>query len=93
MRPGFRRIDWASEELRRLHAEMLQLEGRIEHLRESVRKAISDLFGEERPAFPALQEDALVRRIADAVIARLQVEPKPSPTARKQHVREKEAAE
>lgn len=72
---------------------MLRLENRIEHVRDLLHKAISDLFGAELPAFPALQEDALIRRIAEALMTHLQAEPKTAPAARKPYVREKEAAE
>jgi len=47
------------------------LEKRVNSVRESLRKAITDLFGTDRQAFPALQEAGLVARIAEVVVSRL----------------------
>lgn len=87
-----RNIERAREELAQLHGELLQLEKRVNSVRESLGKAMTELFGTDRPAFPALQEAALAARIAEAVVSRLAV-PAQSATARKQYVREREAAE
>jgi hypothetical protein len=75
-----------------MHGELLQLEKRVNSVRESLGKAIAELFGTDRQAFPALQEAALAARVADAVVSRLPVQSQVS-TARKQYVREREAAE
>ena len=88
----FRNIERAREELAQLHTELLRLEQRVNSVRESLGKAITELFGTDRQAFPALQEAALAARVAEAVVSRL---PAPSqvPVARKQFVREREAAD
>jgi len=88
----FRNIERAREELAQLHTELLRLEQRVNSVRESLGKAITELFGTDRQAFPALQEAALAARVAEAVVSRL---PAPSqvPAARKQFVREREAAD
>jgi hypothetical protein len=92
MATPFRNIEKVKEELTHLHGELLQLEERLSRLRESLSKAIAELFGSNRQAFPALQEAAWATRIAEAVVSRL---PPPSldPSSRKRYVREKEAAE
>ena len=66
----FRNIERAREELAQLHGELLQLEKRVDSLRESLGKAITELFGTDRQAFPALQEAELVARVAEAVVLR-----------------------
>ncbi len=88
----FRNIERATKELAQLHGELLQLEMRVNSVCESLQKAITDLFGTDRQAFPALQEAALAARVAEVVVARLSVLAQ-VPTARKQYVREREAAE
>jgi len=92
MGTGFRNLERAKGELTEMHREILQLEKRVDTLRESLRKAIAELFGTDSQAFPALQEAALVARIAEAVVALLPVSPQ-SPSIRKQYVRERDAAE
>jgi predicted DNA-binding transcriptional regulator AlpA len=88
----FRNIERAREELAHLHRELLQLERRVNSVRESLGKAIKELFGTDRQALPALQEAALAARVAEAVVSRLPV-PSHAPIARKQYVREREAAD
>jgi Helix-turn-helix domain len=87
----FRNIERAREELAHLHGELLQLEKRVNSVRDSLGKTITELFGTDRQAFPALQEAALVAKVAEAVVSRLPF-PAQSATARKQFVREREAA-
>lgn len=60
----FQDIERAREEVSRLHGELLQLERRVGSLCESLGKAITELFGMDRQAFPALQEAALAARIS-----------------------------
>jgi len=88
----FRNIERAKEEIAQLHGELLQLEKRVNSVRESLGKAITELFGTDRQAFPALQEAALAARVAEAVVSRLPIQ-SPTSTVRKQYVREREAAE
>src|SRR5487761_175828 len=88
----FRNIERAREEIAQLHGELLQLEKRANSVRESLGKVITELFGTDRQAFPALQEAALAARVAEAVVSRLPL-PSQAPTARKQYVREQEAAD
>jgi predicted DNA-binding transcriptional regulator AlpA len=92
MPTAFRNIERAREELAQLHGEFLQLEKRVNSVRESLGRAITDLFGTDRPAFPALQEAALAARIAEVVLSRLPVSSL-APTARKEYIREREAAQ
>jgi len=89
---AFRNIERTKEDLAKLHVELLQLEKRVNSVRESLERAITDLFGSDLPAFPALQEAALATRIAEVVLSRLSV-PSQAPAIRKQYVREREAAE
>jgi hypothetical protein len=83
-------IERARGELTQLHRELLQLEKRVNSVRESLGRAITELFGTDRQAFTALEETLLAARIAEAVVSRLPV-PLEVPTAR-QYVREREAA-
>jgi hypothetical protein len=69
-----RNIERARQEIAQLHGELLQLEKRVDIVRESFRKAIEELFGTDRQAFPALHEAALAAKIAEAVISRLPVD-------------------
>ena len=92
MSTGFRNLERAKDELTEMHREILQLEKRVDTLRESLRKAIAELFGTDSQAFPALQEAALAGRIAELVVSRLP-SPSPAPSFRKQYVREREAAD
>lgn len=73
MPTAFRNIEQAREELTELDRELLQLEKRVDSLRESLGKAITELFGTDRQASPALQEAALAARIAEVVVSRLPV--------------------
>jgi hypothetical protein len=88
----FRNIEGARAELAQLHADLLQLEKRVNSVRESLGKAITELFGTDRQAIPALEVAALAARVAEAVVSRLSV-PSQVSSARKQYVREREAAE
>jgi hypothetical protein len=87
-----RNIERAKEELAELHRELLRLEKRVNSVRESVGKVITELFGTDRQAFPAFQEAALAARIAETVVSRLPGLSQVS-TDRKQYVREREAAD
>jgi hypothetical protein len=91
MGAAFRNIERAREEVTQLHAVLLQLESRVDSVRESLGNAMTELFGPNREAFPALQEGALVARIVEAVAARLPLPPQ-APSDRRQYVREREAA-
>jgi predicted DNA-binding transcriptional regulator AlpA len=87
----FRNIERAGAELAQLHGELLRLENGVNSVRESLGKAITELFGTERQALPALQESALAARIAEVLLSRLP-DPSHAAPARKQFVREREAA-
>jgi predicted DNA-binding transcriptional regulator AlpA len=87
----FRNIERARKEVAQLHGELLRLENGVNLVRESLGKAITELFGTDRQAFPALRESALAARVAEAVLSRLPG-PAQGATARKQFVREREAA-
>lgn len=92
MSTAFRNIERAKDELAQLHGELLQLEKRVNSVRESLGKAITELFRTDRQEFPALQEAALAARVAEAVVSRLPIQA-PTPRVRKQYIREREAAE
>lgn len=51
------------------------------------------LFGEERPAFAGLQEEAFIERVANRVVARLGTSPKSKALGETRYVRDVEAAE
>lgn len=59
MATAFRNIERAKEELAQIHGEIVQLERRVDTLHQLLGKAITELFGTDRPAFPALQEAVL----------------------------------
>jgi predicted DNA-binding transcriptional regulator AlpA len=87
----FRNIERARKEVAQLHGELLRLENGVNLVRESLGKAITELFGTDRQAFPALRESALAARVAEAVLSRLPDHAQDA-TARKRFVREREAA-
>jgi len=91
MATAFRNIERAREDLAQLHAELLQLERRVNSVRESLGKAITELFRTDRHGFPVLQEAALAARVAEAVVSRLPV-PSTTPGDRKEYVTDHEAA-
>ena len=92
MPTAFRNIERAKEEIAQLHGQLAQLEKRVNSVRESIGKAIADLFGTDRPAFPALQEAALASRVAEAVLSRMSSIPKRAGSSLKEYVRDQEAA-
>jgi hypothetical protein len=61
----------AREELVQIEREFTQLQKRIEAVRDVVADSLVRLFGEERPAFAGLQEEAFIERVANRVVARL----------------------
>jgi hypothetical protein len=74
-----------------LRNDLLQIERRIEALRESIRTAEMQLLrmnGER----PAVHEEELVARIADGVCSRLAATSRDATQERKEYLREKEAA-
>ena len=82
----------AREELVQIQEEFTRLQKRIEAVRDSVADSLVRLFGEERPAFTGLQEEAFMDRIAERVVARLRARPNPPVQSESRYVREKEAA-
>ena len=54
----------AHEELAHIQREFTRLQKRIEAVRDSVADTLVRLFGEQRPAFTGLDEEALIERIA-----------------------------
>jgi predicted DNA-binding transcriptional regulator AlpA len=92
MSVAFRQIERANEELARIRAELSQLEEHLDRLRESVQKALAELFGSDQQTFSRLKETALAARIAQIVLSRISVaSSNPSPS--KHYVRERAAAE
>jgi hypothetical protein len=80
------------EELVQIQEEFTRLQKRIDAVRDSVADSLIRLFGEERPALSASQEDELIKRIADSVVARLGTSPKPQARGETRYVRDVEAA-
>jgi hypothetical protein len=80
------------EELVQIEQEFTHLQKRIETVRDSVADSLVRLFGEERPAFAGLQEEAFMERVAERVIARLNARPNAQVQGGSRYVREKEAA-
>ena len=60
MRRTPRSLADAREELVQIQEEFTQLQKRIEAVRDSVADSVVRLFGEERPAFTGLDEEALI---------------------------------
>src|ERR1017187_2950095 len=82
----------AREELAQIEQEFTQLQKRIEAVQDSVANALVRLFGEERPAFAGLQEEAFIERVAGRVVDRLRFSPNPPAKGEKRYVRDVEAA-
>ena len=92
MRRTPRSLTDARKELAQLQEEFTRLQNRIEAVRDSVADSLVRLFGEERPAFAGLQEEAFIERVAERVVARLSASPKPQAQRDKRYVRDVEAA-
>jgi DNA-binding transcriptional MerR regulator len=92
MRRTPRTLTDAREELAQIEQEFTQLQKRIEVVQDSVANALVRLFGEERPGFTGLQEEAFMDRIAERVVARLGTTPKSQAQGDKRYVRDVEAA-
>jgi len=92
MRRTPRSLADAREELVQIQEEFTRLQKRIEAVRDSVADSLVRLFGEERPAFTGLQEEAFIDRIAERVVARLKARPNAPVQSESRYVREKEAA-
>jgi predicted DNA-binding transcriptional regulator AlpA len=92
MSVAFRQIERAEEELAQMRAELSQLEKHLDRLRESVHKALAELFGSDQETFPRLEEAALAARIAQLVLSRISVA-SPNGSPGKRYIREREAAE
>jgi hypothetical protein len=67
MRRTPRTLADAREELVQLQEEFMRLQRRIEVVQDSVANALVRLFGEERPAFAGLHEEAFIERVAGRV--------------------------
>ena len=82
----------AREELVQIQEELTRLQKRIEAVQDCVANALVRLFGEERPAFAGLQEEAFIERVAGRVAARLGSLPAAKKQIGNRYVREKEAS-
>jgi hypothetical protein len=82
----------ARDQLACLHAELLQLESNIRRVRELVQNDITQSSESSQHALLTSDEDALVARIAENVVARQAARPE-AQRLRKRYVREREAAE
>ena len=92
MRRTHRSLADVREELVQIQEEFVRLQKRIDTVRDSVADSLVRLFGEERPAFAGLREEALMERIAGSVVARLAASPKPQARGETRYVRDVEAA-
>ena len=92
MRRPPRNLADAREELVQIEQEFVRLQKRIETVRDSVADLLLRLFGEERPAFAGLQEEAFIEKIAARVVSRLEARPKAQAQGDKRYVRYIEAA-
>lgn len=92
MRKTLRSLADVRQELVQIEREFTQLQKRIDAVRDCVADSLVRLFGEERPAFTGLQEEAFMNRIAERVVARLGTTPKPQAYGDKRYVRDIEAA-
>jgi hypothetical protein len=92
MRRTPRSMTDAREELVQIERQFTQLQERIETVRDSVADSLVRLFGEERPAFTRLREEALIERIAGSVVARLATSLVPQARGETRYVRDIEAA-
>ena len=92
MRRTPRSLTDARKELAQLQEEFTRLQNRIEAVRDSVADSLVRLFGEERPAFAGLQEEAFIERVAGRVAARLGSLPAAKKQIGNRYVREKEAS-
>ena len=66
----------ARKELLEIQQEFVRIEKRTDAMRDCVTDALTRIFGEERPAFAGLQEEAFMERVAERVVARLKARPK-----------------
>lgn len=92
MRRTPRNLADVREELVQIQEEFTRLQTRIDTVRDSVADSLVRLFGEERPAFTGLREEALIERIAGSVVARLGTSPKVQARGETRYVRDVEAA-
>jgi len=92
MRRTPRSLADAREELVQIEQEFTQLQKRIDAVRDSVADSLIRLFGEKRPAFDGLLEEALIDRIAGSVVARLGNLPMAQARGETRYVRDIEAA-
>jgi predicted DNA-binding transcriptional regulator AlpA len=81
-----------SKKLSELRNDLLQIEKRVDAVRESIRTAEAELL-RRNGQFLASGEEILVARIVDRVFSRLPTRPKDANNERKQYLREREAAQ
>ena len=60
----------AREELVQIQDEFTRLQNRIEAVGDCVADSLVRLFGDERPAFAGLQEEAFMERVATSIVSR-----------------------
>jgi hypothetical protein len=71
MRRTPRNLTDAREELVQIQEEFTRIQKGIEAVRDFVVDSLVRFFGEQRPAFTKLNEEELIERIAERVVARL----------------------
>lgn len=92
MRGMLRDLADARRELLEIQKEFGRLQQRIDAVRDCVTDSLVRLFGKERPALAELQEEELINRIADRVVAQLASTPVTHAQSGKRYVRDNEAA-
>ena len=92
MRRTLRDLADARRELAEIQQEFVQLQRRIDAIRDCVTDSLTRIFGEERPAFAALAEEELIEKLAGRVAARIGAQSAAKKDIGNRYVREKEAA-
>jgi len=92
MRRGSQSLADVREDLAQIQGEFTNLQERIDATGEKLADRLTRSFGEQRPTLAGLDEEELATRIADRVIARLNVALKFQSTEEKKYLRERKAA-
>jgi hypothetical protein len=92
MRRTLRDLADARKELLEIQQEFGRLQRRIDAVRDCVTDSLTRIFGEERPAIPALAEEEFIEKLAGRVAMRLGTQPATPKQIGNRYVREREAA-
>jgi predicted DNA-binding transcriptional regulator AlpA len=92
MRRILRDLAGARKELLDVQREFVQLQKRIDAVRDCVTDSLTRIFGEERPALVGLAEEEFMEKLAGRVASRLGAQTTSKMPIANRYVREKEAA-